>query len=58
MASITVGIEVEEDQMARSLAEREQLAEEHREPGKSLMKREKSTWPRTNSCGTFRRIGK
>ena len=40
-ASIAVGIEGEVDQMARSSAYREQLTEEGRKAGRSLMKREK-----------------
>ena len=40
--------------MARSSAFREQLTEEGREAGRSLMKREKSTRPRTDTCGTPR----
>ena len=41
MASTAVGTEVEEDQMARSSAYREQLTEEGREAGRSLMKIER-----------------
>ena len=55
VASTAVGTEGEEDQMARSSAQREQLTEEDREAGGSLMKREKSTEPRTDPCGTPRR---
>ena len=40
VASTAVGTEGEEDQMARSSAQREQLTEEGREAGRSLMKRE------------------
>ena len=43
-----------EDQMARS-SEGEQLTEEGREAGRSLLKREKSSGPRTDPCGTCRR---
>ena len=46
-----MGTKGEKDQIARSLVYREQLTEEGREAGKSLMKREKSTGPRTDSCG-------
>ena len=52
MASTAVGTEGEEDQMAKSSAKREQVTEEGREAGRSLMKREKSTGPRTDPCGT------
>ena len=55
VASTTVGTEREEDQMARSSAKREQLTEEGREAGRSLMKRKKSTGPRTDPCGTLQR---
>ena len=41
--------------MARSSVQREQLTEEGREAGRSLMKREKSTGQRTDPCGTPRR---
>ena len=41
VASTAVGTEGEEDQMARSSAVREQLMEEGREAGRSLIKREK-----------------
>ena len=44
--------------MARSSAQREQLTEEGREAGRSLIKREKSTGPRTDPCGTLRRTRK
>ena len=37
---------------------REQLTEEGREAGRSLMNREKSTGPRTDPCGTPRRTRK
>ena len=47
VASTAVGTEGEEDQM-----QKEQLSEEGREVGRSLMKREKSTGPRTDPCGT------
>ena len=57
VASTAVGIE-REDQMARSSAQREQLTEEGREAGRSLMNREKSTGPRTDPCGTPRRTRK
>ena len=40
--------------MARSTAQREQLTEEDREAEKSLIKREKSLGPKTDSCGTPR----
>ena len=53
-----VGIEGEEDQMAISSAQSEQLTEEGREAGRSLMKSEKSTGPRTDPCGTPRRTRK
>ena len=43
--------------MARLSAQRKQLTEEGREAGRSLMKREKSTEPRMDLCGTPRRIG-
>ena len=58
VASTAVGTEDEEDQMARSSAQREQVTEEGREAGRSLMKREKSTGPRTDPCGTPRRTRK
>ena len=58
MASTAVGTEMEEDQMARSSALREQLTEEGREAGRSLMKREKSTGPGTDPCGTPQRTQK
>ena len=45
VASIAVRIEGEVDQMARSSAYREQLTEEGRKAGRSLMKREKKTGP-------------
>ena len=48
----------EEDQMARSSSQREQLTEEGREAGRSLMTKEKSTGPGTNLCGTPRRTQK
>ena len=57
VASTAVGTEAEEDQMAKSSAWREQLTEENREAGRSLM-REKSTGPRTDPCGTPRRTRK
>ena len=41
VASTAIETEGEEDQMARSSAYREQLTEEGREAGRSLMKREK-----------------
>ena len=53
-----MGTEGEEDQMARSSAYREQLTEEGREAGRSLMKREKSTVPKTDPCGTRQRSRK
>ena len=53
MASIAVGTEREEDQMARSSAQKEQLTEEGRE-GRSLMNKEKSTGPRADPCTTPR----
>ena len=37
--------------MARWSEQREQLTEEGREAGRSLMKREKSTGPKTDPCG-------
>ena len=46
------GTETWEDQMARSSAYIEQLTEE---AGRSLMKKEKSTGPRTDLCGTSQR---
>ena len=58
MASTAVGTEGEEDQMARWSAYREQLTEEGREAGRLLTKREKSTEPRTDPCGTPRRTRK
>ena len=41
MTSTAVGTEGEEDEMARSSAQREQLAEEGREAGRSLMQEER-----------------
>ena len=58
VTSIAIEAESEEDQMARSSAYREQLTEEGREAGRSLMKREKSTGTRTDPCGTPRRTRK
>ena len=58
VASTAAGTEEKEDKMARLLIERKQLTEEGREAGRSLMKREKSTWLRTDSCGTPRRTRK
>ena len=58
VASTAVGTEGEKDQMARSSAIREQLTEQGREAGRSLMNREKSTGPRTDLCGTPRRTRK
>ena len=55
VASTAAGIEREVDQMARSLALREQLTEESRETGGLLTKREKSTGPRIDPGGTPRR---
>ena len=55
VASTSVGTVGEENPMARSSAQREQLTEESREAERSLMKREKSTGPRTDPCGTPRR---
>ena len=52
VASTATGTEKEEHQIAKSSAQREQLMEEGRETGRSLMKREKSTEPKTNLCGT------
>ena len=40
--------------MARSSAQRGQMTEEGKETGRSLMKREKSTEPRTDPCRTPR----
>ena len=57
-ASIAVGTEGEEDQMARLSALREQLTEEGREAGRSLMKKKKSTGPRTDRCETPQRTRK
>ena len=60
VASTSVGAVGEEDQMSRSSADgiREQLMEERREVGRPLMKREKSTGPRTDPCRTPRRTQK
>ena len=54
VASTAVGTEGEEDQVARSSAQREQLTDKGREARRSLMKREKSTRPRTDPYGTPR----
>ena len=58
VASTAIGIKGEEDQMTRSSAKKEQLTEEGRETGRSLMKKEKTTGPRTDPCGTPRRTRK
>ena len=58
VASTAAGTEGEEDRRARSSVPREQLTEEGRDAGRSLMKREKSTEPRTDPCGTPRRTRK
>ena len=55
VASTALGTEGERDQMTRSSTQREQLTEEGREAERSLMKREKSTGPRMDPCGTPRR---
>ena len=52
VASTAAETQGEVDQMARSPAYKDQLTEEGRGAERSLMKREKSTRPRTNSCGT------
>ena len=52
MTSTAVGTEGDEDQIYRLSAQREELIEEGREAGRSLMKREKSTGPKTDSSGT------
>ena len=56
MTSTKVGTEGEEDHMARLSTKREQLMEEGREAGRSLIKRENSTGPRTDPCGTPRQL--
>ena len=58
MASAAVGTEGEEDQMAWSSTRREQLTEEGRKFGRSLMKRKKSTGPTKHPCGTPRQAQK
>ena len=58
VASTAMGTEGEEDQVARSSAQKEQLTEEGREAVRSLMNREKSTGPRTDPFGTPRRTRK
>ena len=56
VTSIAAGTEGEEGQMARLSIKREQLTEEGRKAGGSLMKRDKSTGPKTDSCGIPRRL--
>ena len=51
VASTAVGTEGEEDQMAKTSVYREQLTKEGK-AGRSLMKRKKSTGPRTDPCKT------
>ena len=58
MASTAVGTEGEEDQMGKLSAYIEQLTEEGREAGRSLIKREKSTWSRADPCKTSQQTRK
>ena len=44
--------------MARSSGQREQLTEEGKQAGRSLIKREKSTGPKTDSCEAPRQTQK
>ena len=53
VVSTAVGTKGLDDQMARLSAYREQLTEEGREAGRLLMKREKSTGPRTEHLDGF-----
>ena len=54
VASTEAVTEGEEDQMARLSIYREQLTKEGTETGRLLMKKKKSTGPRTDPCGTPR----